>query len=240
MTARRAGASLRELEAVLGHRFARRSLLEEALTHPSVVGANRAPERRYPRTYERLEFLGDRVLALVAAHLLIEQFPTDAEGALTRRLNAMVRMESLATIGAKLGLERWVRVDASGLDVGGRPRPALLADCCEALIGAIYLDGGFAAAREFVLAHWTSMIEVVQSASRDAKTGLQEFAHAQGLEPPAYRIVETEGPAHAMTFTVEVCLSGQPPQQAVARSKRAAEHAAAALMLARAREAGDG
>lgn len=240
MTRTRWGASLSDLETVLGHRFTDRSLLEEALTHPSVSGANRGQRRKQPRNYERLEFLGDRVLGLAAAHLLLEQFPADAEGPLTRRLNALVRMESLAAVGGKLDLKRWLRVDASGLDADGNLRPTLLADACEALIGAIYLDGGFAAARAFVHAHWSAMIQAVQSASRDAKTGLQELAHAQGLDPPAYRIVSTEGPDHAMTFTVEVSLSGQPAQRAAGRSKRAAEHGAAALMLAQLREAGHG
>lgn len=240
MTPPRLGARLADLETVLGHRFANRSLLEEALTHPSVAGASRGKRQKQPRNYERLEFLGDRVLGLAAAHLLLERFPADAEGPLTRRLNALVRTESVAVVGSKLDLKRWLRVDASGLDADGNPRPTLLADACEALIGAIYLDGGFAAARAFVHTHWSAMIQTVQSASRDAKTGLQELAHARGLDPPAYRIVATEGPDHAMTFTVEVSLSGQTPQRAAGRSKRVAEHGAAALMLAQLREAGHG
>src|SRR5690242_5377351 len=107
MTRRRPGASLRDLEMVLGHRFTDQSLLEEALTHPSLSGANRGKVRKQPRNYERLEFLGDRVLGLVVAHLLLERFPGDMEGPLTRRLNAMVRMESLAAVGGRLDLKRW-------------------------------------------------------------------------------------------------------------------------------------
>ena len=215
-----------ELELVLGYRFRQPRMLEEALTHASVLGAR----GRGARTYQRLEFLGDRVLGLVVAHLLLERFPDDAEGALTHRLVAMVRQESLAAIATRLGLRQWLRT-ATG--EAGIMRPAILADCCEAVIGAIYLDGGFAAAQEFVTRHWSPLIETVQVPPRDAKMALQEWAHARALEPPVYRVVATAGPAHATTFTVEVTLAGRPPQTASAATKRSAERAAAALMLER-------
>ena len=189
--------------------------------------------RRGARSYQRLEFLGDRVLGLAVAHLLIEKFPDDAEGALTRRHSALVRKESLAEVARLLGLGAWLRVAPSELDSAGGVRPTLLADSCEALIGAIYLDGGLPAARAFIERFWQPFIESVQSAPRDAKTQLQEWAMARGLAPPTYRIVETSGPAHAMTFTVEVSLPDQATVTAAGSTKRGAESTAAGLMLRR-------
>jgi ribonuclease III len=231
MTSGRLKPRLRELETLLGYHFAEPARLEEALTHASTVGANRGRHRPRDRSYERLEFLGDRVLGLVVAHLLIERFPNDAEGALTQRQVAMVRQESLAAVAARLELGRWLHLAPSEGEGQRRMRPALLADCCEAVIGAIYLDGGYAPAQAFVTRHWAPMIETVQSPPRDAKMELQEWAQARGLERPAYRIVATAGPAHEMMFTVEVSLKDQTPSQATAATKRAAERAAAALML---------
>jgi ribonuclease-3 len=204
-------------------------MLEEALTHGSFLGGTRSPKR----TYERLEFLGDRVLGLIVAHLLVQRFPDDAEGALTQRQVAMVRQESLAAVATSLGLGRWIRA-ATGEGGGpARRRPAMLADCCEAVIGAIYLDGGFAAAQLFVARLWTPLIEEVETPPRDAKMALQEWAHARSVAPPAYRVVATAGPAHATTFTVEVSLAGRQPQTAAGATKRAAERAAAAMLLER-------
>jgi ribonuclease-3 len=214
------------LETLLGHRFHEPALLAEALTHGSVLGSG---DRR-ARTYERLEFLGDRVLGLIVAHLLLDRYPDDAEGALTQRLGALVRRESLAAVAAGLGLDRWLHTAPSE---AGRPGPAMLADCCEAVIGAIYLDGGFAAAQAFVTRYWSPLVEAVQVPPRDAKMALQEWAHARSLQPPAYRVVATAGPAHATTFTVEVALPGRMPETASAGTKRSAERAAAALMLER-------
>jgi ribonuclease-3 len=215
------------LESALGYRFRDPSRLEEALTHGSAL---RRGGRRGP-TYERLEFLGDRVLGLVVAHLLVERFPDDAEGALTQRQVAMIRRETLTEVATGLGIGRWLKTAPGEIDSAGNVRPALLADCCEAIIGAIYLDGGIAAAQAFISRHWTPLIETVQQPPRDAKMALQEWAHAQSLEAPTYRVVATVGPAHATTFTVEVTLAGRPPQRASGATKRAAERAAAALML---------
>src|SRR5215207_6211257 len=189
MTSWRAKPRLRELETVLGYSFGDPARLQEALTHASTVGANRGRQRQRNRSYERLEFLGDRVLGLVVAHLLIERFPDDAEGALTHRQVAMVRQESLAAVAARLDLGRWLHLAPSEVDGQRGLRPALLADCCEAVIGAIFLDGGYEPAQSFVARQWGPMIETVQSPPRDAKMELQEWAQARGLERPAYRIV---------------------------------------------------
>jgi ribonuclease-3 len=220
-----------EIEAALGHVFREPSLLVEALTHASSVRAGPDRTARPRRSYQRLEFLGDRVLGLVIAHLLIERFPIDAEGALTHRHVALVRKESLAQVAQRLGLGRWLQVAACEVEPNGALKPAMLADSCEALIGALYLDGGLEAARAFVTREWQPLIETVQSPPRDAKMMLQEWAQARGIERPAYRIVATSGPPHAMTFTVEATLADLPPVVAVGNTKRAAERAAASRML---------
>jgi ribonuclease-3 len=221
------------LESILGYAFHDPRRLEEALTHGSSVGRPRSRGGQGRRSYQRLEFLGDRVLGLVVAHLLIEKFPADAEGELTRRLVALVRKESLADVARRLDLGPWLQVSPSEVGPGEGVRPTLLADSCEALIGAIYLDGGLPAARAFIERHWQPLIEAVQSAPRDAKMELQEWAQARGLERPAYRVVTTAGPAHAMIFTVEVSLADQTAATAAGATKRVAERAAAALMLRR-------
>lgn len=225
-----------EIEAALAYRFQDKRLLDEALTHASVVrGVGKRPQARR-RSYQRLEFLGDRVLGLIVAHLLIERFPNDAEGALTHRQVALVQKRTLAEVAAGLGLERWLKVAAGDAEAKGRLQPALLADSCEALIGALYLDGGLEAARAFVVPRWRPLIETMQAPPRDAKMMLQEWAQARVLERPAYRVVATSGPPHATTFTVEVALAGQPPLTATGSSKRAAERAAARRMLEQLKE----
>ena len=223
-----------EIEAALGHVFREPALLEEALTHASSVHPATSRRRGAPRrSYQRLEFLGDRVLGLAIAHLLIERFPDDAEGALTHRHVALVRKEALAQVAQAIGLGRWLQVAASEALPGGVLKPAMLADACEALIGALYLDGGLDAASAFIRRHWEPLIEAVRSPPRDAKMALQEWAQARGLERPSYRVVATRGPAHATTFIVEVGLADQEPTVAEGTSKRAAERAAAGLMLER-------
>lgn len=220
-----------EVEAALGYGFRDPALLEEALTHASTVRPGGGGRQGAQRSYQRLEFLGDRVLGLIIAHLMIERFPNDGEGALTHRHVALVRKEALAQVAEAIGLGRWLHVAASELDQPGGPKAALLADSCEALIGALYLDGGLEAARAFVTTHWQPLIAGVQSPPRDPKMALQEWAQARGVERPSYRVVATAGPAHATTFTVEVSLAGQAPTTAEGSTKRAAERAAAGLML---------
>jgi ribonuclease-3 len=180
------------------------------------------------------------VLGLIIAHLMIERFPDDGEGALTHRHVALVRKEALAQVAATIGLGRWLQAAASETGQAGGVRQAMLADCCEALIGALYLDGGLEAARTFVTRCWQPLVEAVQSPPRDAKMALQEWAQGRGLERPAYRVVETSGPPHAMTFTVEVNLADQQTASAAGSTKRAAERAAAGLMLRQLEEAGLG
>ena len=158
-----------ELEAALGHRFADPSLLDEALTHSSVTG--RFGRRK--RSYERLEFLGDRVLGLVVAHLLFERFPEDPEGRLTDRQVALVQGAAVAEVGERLGLARLLEIARSEAEGEGRGEQSRLADGCEALIGALYLDGGLEAARRFVEREWEPLLERVTTPPRDAKTTLR-------------------------------------------------------------------
>ena len=221
-----APASTGPLEAVLGHSFQKPNLLAEALTHPSAAHRNVAARRGY----ERLEFLGDRVLGLIVARLLWERFPEDDEGALTRRHVALVRRETLAAVAQEIALGDFLVV-SSGEDAAGvRQNTSVLADVCEALIAAIYLDGGFVAAQGFVERLWARHIGASQP-PRDPKTALQEWAQARGLNLPSYTVVETSGPPHQRRFTVMVSVDGSKAETASGASKRAAETAAAAALL---------
>jgi ribonuclease III len=217
----------RAIEARLGHQFGDRKLLTEALTHSSATGRDRAR-----RSNERLEFLGDRVLGLVIADLLIAGFPGEGEGDLSRRHAALVRREALAEVGAALGAARWLVVGRSEAEAGGRANPALLANVVEALIGALYLDAGLGAAERFIRQHWLPRLEAMAVPPRDAKTALQEWAQSRGLGLPTYEVAAVAGPAHAPRFDVSVSLAGFAPGRAVAGSKRAAEQAAAEQLLA--------
>ncbi|MGH6969578.1 MAG: ribonuclease III [Stellaceae bacterium] len=214
-------------EVALGHRFAKPDLLVEALTHPSA--APRSATAR--RGYERLEFLGDRVLGLIVAQLLWQRFPQDDEGDLTRRQVALVRRETLAAIAREIGLGDCVVVSRGEDAAGVRQNISVLADVCEALIAALYLDGGLAAAQRFVERHWARHISATQP-PRDPKTALQEWAQARGLALPSYAVVDTVGPPHRRRFTVTVSVAGAKAETASGASKREAEAAAAAVLLA--------
>ncbi len=216
-----------ELETRLGHGFANPALLSEALTHSSVSEAARPGE-----DFERLEFLGDRVLGLVVADLLMERFPDDNEGDLSRRLVALVRGDALSEIARDMDLGRFLTLSQGEVDQGGRDHPGILADCLEAVIAALYLDGGLEAARNFISTHWAGLIASITAAPpTDSKTALQEWAMARGLPLPVYTVTDREGPDHAPQFTVEARLTGHPPATGSGTNKRAAEQAAAAVLL---------
>ena len=230
--------ALTTAEHVLGYQFQHRDLLVEALTHSSVVGRTqrRATQRRRPkkdrrRSNERLEFLGDRVLGLIVAHLLIEAFPDDAEGALTRRHDALVRRETLAEIAGDLGLGQLLSLAQGEIGGGGRTNPGILADCCEAVLGALYLDGGMRPAENFIRQYWSTRLNEMKNPPRDGKTALQEWAQARGLERPVYHTITSSGPAHAPTFFVEVELDANSKATGEGSSKRAAEQMAAEMLL---------
>ena len=217
------------LADALGHHFARPELLDQALTHPSAAGS--AP-------YERLEFLGDRVLGLVVAHMLYRAFPKEPEGALARRYTALVRKEALARIAETIDLGACMRVGEA--EQTGLGRRNLLADACEAVIAALFLDGGYEAAERFVERWWQPLLAEQEEPPLDVKTALQEWAQARALPLPSYRLIGREGPAHDPLFDVEVSLPNWPPAQGRGRSRRAAEAAAAEGLLARLKGEADG
>jgi ribonuclease III len=216
------------LAGILDHPFDRPDLLREALTHPSA----RRGRGRSQRGYERLEFLGDRVLGLIIAELLFRRFPKEAEGALTLRHTGLVRAEALTQVAEAAGLGAHILLSAGEDAAGARANPTVLADVCEAVIAALYLDGGLDAARRFVERWWQPQLQSLGAVPpRDPKTALQEWAQGGGLPLPVYRTVAAEGPAHRRTFTVAVTVAGLEPVSATGASKRAAEVAAAALAL---------
>ena len=221
-----------DLSETLGHRFARPELLTEALTHASAVSGQRG-RRAVNQGYERLEFLGDRVLGLVVAELLWRRFPGEAEGALTRRHTQLVRRETLAEIARAIDLGRHLILSPGEDAARTREVAGVLGDVCEAVIAALYLDGGIAAAERFIRRHWEALIGADLIPPRDPKTALQEWAQARGYALPLYETVKIEGPAHERRFTVAVRVADLAAESAAGTSKRAAEVAAAAALLAR-------
>jgi ribonuclease-3 len=213
------------LQDRIGHTFRRQDLLQRALTHASAADGG---QRRHN---ERLEFLGDRVLGLVIAESLMRRFPDETEGDLARRHTSLVRREALAAVARDIALGEALVLSKGEAESGGRDNPALLADACEAVIAALYLDGGLEAAKRFIDNRWERLIAAAPEPPRDAKTALQEWAQGRGLPLPRYSTVATEGPPHEPLFTVEVVLQGRPAVRAPGRSKRMAEQAAAGLML---------
>ncbi len=213
------------LEHALGHRFARPGLLGLALTHSSAPSDG--------RSNQRLEFLGDRVLGLVIAQALYERFPDEDEGALAPRLAALVRRDALVRVARDIGLGGHVLMAKGEEEAGGRGNPGILADACEAVIAALYLDGGMETARRFILGHWLPLMEEDSVPPKDSKTELQEWAQGRALTLPDYTETAREGPAHAPLFSVRVSLEGYDPAAATGPSKRAAEQAAATALLKR-------
>lgn len=219
----------RELAAFaerIGHDFARPELLIRALTHGSFSSDTR-PDN------QRLEFLGDRVLGLVMAEALLAGDKGASEGQLAPRFNALVRKEACAEVAQSVDLGEVLKLGRSEMMSGGRRKQALLGDAMEAVIAAVYLDAGFDAARDVVLRLWGQRVETVEADARDAKTSLQEWAQARGLEPPSYVETARDGPDHAPTFTIEARISNGETATARAKSKRAAEQAAAKTLLDR-------
>ncbi len=217
-----------ELADRLGHRFDDPALLAEALTHSSLDGGRK--KKRSPDN-DRLEFLGDRVLGVVVADHLLRTFPDADAGALARRYNSLVRRETLARIARGLDLGAFLRMSRSEEDSGGRNKTAILADACEAVIAAIYLDGGLDAASAFIMRHWEPLVGRDGQARKDPKTALQEWAHARGAHPPMYEEVERSGPAHDPHFVIQASLEGWPPARGEGSSKRRAQQAAAEALL---------
>jgi ribonuclease III len=224
----RRAAAVADLERRIGHNFADRALLERALTHASVgEGAHKAADN------ERLEFLGDRVLNLLAAERLMKEAPEAREGDLSRRLARLVNGEACAEVARRIGLPNALRLSASATKIGARDSTGVLGDACEALIAALYLDGGLPAARGFFQREFAGL-DV--SRAKDPKTELQEWAQGRGLPLPHYEVVARQGPDHAPLFTVSVSAPGVRAGTGEGRSRQEAEKAAAAALLASLKE----
>ena len=208
----------------LGYDFTKPDFLVRSVTHSSMVSPHRDDN-------QRLEFLGDRVLGLVMAEALLAADPGAPEGLLAPRFNALVRREACADVARQIDLGAVLKLGRSEMKSGGRRKEALLADAMEAVIAAVYQDGGFEAARRVILHLWGARVSNVADDARDAKTSLQEWAQARGEVPPLYIEVARSGPDHQPVFTIEVRLASGPSEQATAGSKRHAEQAAAAALL---------
>jgi ribonuclease-3 len=224
---RRPRPAIEELETAVGHVFANRDLLARALTHVSAT-----PTGQRGQTYQRLEFLGDRVLGLAVADMLCRLFPEADEGELSRRLADLVRKETCADVARDWDAGSHLRLGGSEARSGGRDKTALLGDVCEAIIAAVYLDGGYPAACGVVERSFAGRMAAPRNL-RDSKTSLQEWAQARGLPPPAYRLIARSGPDHAPIFTIGVDVEGFSACEAEGPSKRAAEQTAAGAFMRR-------
>ena len=211
-------------EAITGLAFTDTALLRRALTHASAGEG---------KDYQRLEFLGDRVLGLVVAQMVFEANPRAPEGELSLRLNALVNAETLAEIADEIGLSRLIVAGSELRTLTGRKRVNLRADVMEALIAAVYLEGGLEAAQHFIRRHWEPRSKAATAARRDPKTELQEWAHQVSKSSPLYVIEKRDGPDHDPVFEVSVRIAGVEPATGTGRSKREAEQAAAAAVLVR-------
>lgn len=214
-----------DLEERIGHAFRDRGLLDRALTHASA--------QKKDGDNERLEFLGDRVLGLVVAQMLYEAYPGENEGQLALRHTGLVQKAALARVAEDLALGPHLRLSSGEVKAGGGRKDTILADAVEALIGAVHLDGGFAAAEGFVRRCWGGMLDGAGAPPQDPKTALQEWAQARGLGLPQYKVLSRTGPEHAPVFEVEVAVPTLGEARAAASSKRAAEKEAARMMLER-------
>jgi ribonuclease III len=224
-----AKAATAAIEARIGHKFADAGLLTTAITHVSALKS----QRKRSDSYQRLEFLGDHVLGLVVSDMLYRAFPNADEGELSKRLADLVRKESCADVAKSLGLLDDIKLGQVGAIASARLRKSVLGDICEAVIGAVFLDGGYTAAAQFVERNWTERMRKPRRPLRDPKTVLQEWAQSKRLPTPVYREIERTGPHHDPQFRVAVDLPGLAPAEGVGGSKRAAEKDAASVMIAR-------
>ncbi len=215
---------LEALQNVIGYTFGDLHWLERAMTHSSTAE---------DYNYERLEFLGDRVLGLVMAQALFETFPKEREGGLAKRHAALVQGRTLAVIATLNHLGDYIILSEAERKAGGAENENILADILESLIGAIFIDGGYDPARDFILRFWGDNIETLTEAPMDPKTELQEWVQAQSLPLPAYEMIDKQGPDHAPLFTIELRIDGQDPLTAEGPSRRQAEKTAARKMLSR-------
>lgn len=222
-------AALDAVETAIGYGFRDRPLLARALTHPSAL----AGERITRHSYQRLEFLGDRVLGLVVAERLYARRRGEREGSLAGRLNRLVNKAACAEAARHLGLGPYIAMSSHEIEAGGRERESTLGDVCEAVIGAVYLDGGLAKARAVIDRAFAPQFAVTPERIKDPKTLLQEWAQGEGRGMPHYRVLSREGPDHAPQFEIEVEVEGAGEARGTGRSKQEGERAAAEALLDR-------
>ena len=216
---------LSKLSNLLDHKFETPEYFRIALRHSSLsVGGPNGSNERY-------EFLGDRILSLVIAEMLLGRFPNEREGDIAKRHTALVRQEALVRVAETLNLGDFIEMDDGTEAKGGRSNSSILGDCCEAIIAALYIDGGLDAANNFILTHWIQMLDESKEPPKDAKTTLQEWAQSQGLPLPKYREDSMIGPAHEPIFVIELVVEGKVPVKASGTSKQKAEQLAAELLL---------
>lgn len=215
------------LEEKIGYRFQNKDWLKRALTHASTAE---------DKNYERLEFLGDRVLGLVIARALFERFPDENEGGLARRHSALVQGRTIATIGQMNDLGEHIIMSVAERASGGHEKENIIADVMEAMLGAIFIDGGLDKAQAVILRLWGENIDTLTEAPQDPKTELQEWVQGRGLPLPVYEIMDKSGPDHAPEFILRVCVQGEEPVIAQGPSRRQAEKTAARIMLRRLKE----
>ncbi|PIB23260.1 ribonuclease III [Amylibacter kogurei] len=217
-------AELKDFSTRLGYDFKSPEYLIRAMTHSSLSSPAREDN-------QRLEFLGDRVLGLVISEALLDHDPNAPEGLLAPRFNALVRKETCAEVAQQIDLGLALKMGRSEMISGGRRKQAILGDAMEAVIAAVYRDGGFDAARDLILRLWGDRVQNAEADARDAKTTLQEWAQARKMPPPSYKDVGRTGPDHAPVFQVTAILADGRSASAKANSKRQAQQDAAKKLL---------
>lgn len=218
-------SDLETLQDILGHSFTDVALLDQALRHASTT------EQR-TKSNERLEFLGDRVLGIVMAETLYAQFPHEEEGELARRFAGLTSRDAVARVADTINLMAYAHTQVVDPETLARSHASVVSDTMEAVLGAVYLDGGLDIAAAFIQSQWDELINEDLSPPKDAKTGLQEWAQARALGLPTYEIVSREGPDHAPTFTIRVTVKDHGSQNGCGTSRRTAEQDAASTLLA--------
>jgi len=217
-------AAFDRLQDILGHSFSDLRVLEQALRHASTTEQRTASN-------ERLEFLGDRVLGLVMAEILYAQFPDEEEGALARRYAGLTSRDAVAHVADAIDLADFARTQVVDAETSARSHASVVADTLEAVLGALYLDGGLDIAAAFIRRHWAGLVKADLTPPKDAKTALQEWAQARSLGLPVYEIISRQGPDHAPTFTIRVKVRDQGACDGTGASRRNAEQVAATALL---------
>lgn len=219
-----ASKSVKAVEKILGYGFKDTALLVTALTHSSAVD-------RHIKSNERLEFLGDRVLGVVVAQILYNKFENENEGSLARRFAALTSRDALAEVAGSLGIDGFIETSPADSATSKRGKQTLLADAMEALLGALFLDGGIEAASNFISTNWDKLLNSDINPPKDAKTALQEWTQANGLGLPEYSLVEQSGPDHAPLFTIALSIPGHGKHIGKGSSRRNGEMDAAEAFL---------